>query len=138
MELSPRSMASAWMIGLEDRPERCGEICLFEVFGDAVDPGGAAVGQGVHPFRDPALTDDFAALPRALDVGGFHVYAADWRPGAVDFLVDGELVRTVEQAPDYPMQLELAVFDFPERAAEAPDGPVPVLEVDWVRGTPRP
>ena len=140
MELSPRSMASAWMIGLEDRPERCGEICLFEVFGEAVEQDGdgpsAAIGQGVHPFRDPALEDDFAALPRALDVAGFHVYAADWRPGAIDFLVDGELVRTVEQAPDYPMQLEIAVFDFPERAAEAHDGQEPALEVDWVRGTP--
>jgi hypothetical protein len=140
MELTARSMASVWMIGLEDAPERCGEICVFEVFGDACSDGPdgpvAAVGQGVHPFRDPALVDDFAALPRAIDVRDFHVYAVDWRPGAVGFLVDGELLRTVQQAPDYPMQLELAVFDFPDRAAQAPAGHVPVLEVDWVRGTP--
>ena len=29
MELSSRSMASVWMIGLEDEPDRCGEICVF-------------------------------------------------------------------------------------------------------------
>ena len=49
---------------------------------------------GVHPFRDPALTDEFAAEPLAIDVADFHVYAADWRPGRVDFLVDGEHVKT--------------------------------------------
>ena len=35
MDLGPRSMAAVWMVGLEDEPERCGEICVFEVFGDA-------------------------------------------------------------------------------------------------------
>ena len=35
MDLSPRSMASVWMVGIEDEPHRSGEICLFEVFGDA-------------------------------------------------------------------------------------------------------
>ena len=72
MELSPRSMASVWMVGLEDEPARCGEICVFEVFGDALAHDGgrptAAVGMGVHPFRDPALTDEFAAEPLAIDV----------------------------------------------------------------------
>ena len=89
MELSPRSMASVWMVGLEDEPSRCGEICVFEVFGDALSVEGdqptAAVGMGVHPFRDPALTDDFAAPRLPIDVSEFHVYAADWQPGRVDF-----------------------------------------------------
>ena len=29
MDVSPRSMAAVWMVGLEDRPDRCGEICIF-------------------------------------------------------------------------------------------------------------
>ena len=53
MDLSPRSMAAVWMVGLEDEPERCGEICIFEVFGQA----SAEVGMGVHAFRDPAVTE---------------------------------------------------------------------------------
>jgi hypothetical protein len=35
MDVSPRSMAAVWMVGLEDEPARCGEICIFEVFGEA-------------------------------------------------------------------------------------------------------
>ena len=136
MDLSPRSMASVWMVGLEDEPDRCGEICVFEVFGDAVEPGrAAAVGMGVHPFRDPALTDDFAAPRLELDVAEPHGYAAEWRPGRVDFHVDGAHVRSVEQAPAYPMQMMVAVFDFPvhEQAAAYGDH-VPALHVDRIAG----
>jgi Glycosyl hydrolases family 16 len=133
MELSPRSMASVWMAGLEDEPQRSGEICIFEVFGDGIDTAGAAVGMGVHPFRDDALRDDFATPRLPLDVTDFHVYAADWRSGRVDFFVDGEHVRTVEQAPDYPMQMMIGLFDFPAKpAAAAHAGHVPRLAVDRV------
>ena len=45
------SMFSAWLVGLEDVPERSGEICLVEVFGSTVGVGTdgtavAAVGPG--------------------------------------------------------------------------------------------
>jgi hypothetical protein len=137
MELSPRSMAAVWMVGLEDEPSRSAEICIFEVFGDALSTEGgeptAAVGMGVHPFRDPSITDDFAAPRVAIDVTEPHVYAADWRPGRVDFSVDGRHVRSVRQAPDYPMQMMVAVFDFPEKADLAPAEHVPLLAVDYVR-----
>lgn len=137
MELSPRSMAAVWMVGLEDEPSRSAEICIFEVFGDALSTEDgeptAAVGMGVHPFRDPSITDDFAAPRVAVDVTQFHVYAADWRPGQVDFLVDGRRVRTVHQAPDYPMQMMVAVFDFPAKADAAPADHVPLLALDYVR-----
>jgi glycosyl hydrolase family 16 len=135
MDLSPRSMASVWMVGLEDHPERCGEICVVEVFGDALGAGSAAVGMGVHPFRDPSLTDEFSAPRMAIDVAEHHVYAADWRPGRVDFLVNGEHVRTVHQALAYPMQMMVAVFDFPDRDARSEHADhVPQLAVDYVRG----
>jgi hypothetical protein len=140
MELSPRSMAAVWMVGIEDEPTRSAEICIFEVFGETLETAGgsptAAVGMGVHPFRDPAITDDFEAPRVPLDVARFHVYAADWRPGRVDFLIDGEQVRTVPQAPAYPMQMMIAVFDFPEKAGPS-DGVdhVPELAVDYVRGS---
>ncbi|HKG90988.1 MAG TPA: glycoside hydrolase family 16 protein, partial [Gemmatimonadaceae bacterium] len=95
----------------------------------------AAVGMGVHPFRDPAMTDEFAAPRLAIDVAQFHVYAADWRPGRVDFLVDGQQVRTVHQSPGYHMQMMIAVFDFPAKAALSPQSEhVPELAVDYVRG----
>jgi Glycosyl hydrolases family 16 len=90
---------------------------------------------GLHPFRDPAITDEFDAPRIALDPAEPHVYAADWRPGRVDFLVDGKHVKTVGQAPAYAMQMMIAVFDFPDRAASAPADHVPLLAVDYVRGS---
>ena len=86
----------------------------------------------MHPFRDPALTDEFDAPRMQIDVSEPHVYAADWRPGRVDFLIDGLPAKTVQQAPDYPMQMMVAVFDFP---AKGDSDDVPELAVDHVRGT---
>jgi Glycosyl hydrolases family 16 len=139
MQLSARSMAAVWMVGLETEPTQNAEICVFEVFGDTLRDGGgersAAVGTGLHPFRDPGITDEFSAPRVPVDVGEPHVYAAEWRRGRVDFLVDGDPVKTVRQAPAYPMQMMVAVFDFPERAADDGGGHVPVLAVDYVRGS---
>jgi Glycosyl hydrolases family 16 len=140
MELSPRSMASVWMVGLEDQPERCGEICVFEVFGDAIaEEAGrktAAVVMGIKAIRDPALRQEADAERAEIDVGEFHTYAAEWRPGRVDFLIDGRHVKTVEQAPDYPMQAMVGVFDFPDRPGPAPEEHVPALVIDRVRSEP--
>ena len=79
-----------------------------------------------------------------MDPREFHVYATEWTPEQVAFLVDHRLVKTVEQSPGYPLQLMLGIYEFPG------DGP-PVraayrypkqFVVDYVRGyrptTPRP
>jgi hypothetical protein len=138
MDLSPRSMAGVWMSGLEDRPERSAEILIFEVFGEALATDGgrpsAAVGMGTRRFRDPAMTGDFEAPRLEIDVTEFHDYAVEWQPGRVDLLVDGERVKTVHEAPDYPMQMMVALFDFPDKADAAPPDHVPELAVDRVRG----
>jgi hypothetical protein len=142
--LGPRSMFSTWMVGLEDRPQRCGEICLVEIFGDTLSTDAAGrptvqYGCGVHPFRDPDLVDDFAAPTVALDVTRPHTYAAVWTAERVDFLLDGTVVRTTAQSPAYPMQLILGVFDFPDRATAAQregrePAPTPELVVERVSG----
>lgn len=134
--LSPRSMFSAWMVGLEDEPDRCGEICIMEVFGDTVHGGRADVGQGIHRFRDPALREDFSAEPLDIDVEQPHTYAVHWRPGTVAWTIDGVTTRTADQAPDYPMLLILGVFDFPDRPG--PAGHVPHLRVTRVTGSASP
>jgi hypothetical protein len=133
--LTPRSMVAWWMSGLEDVPERSGEICVTEMFGDAVEPGvSTAVGMGIKPFRDPALTDDFEAVRLPIDVADFHTYAADWTAEQVTFLVDGEPVRSCPRPPGYPVQMMIAVFDFPERSTGDDDDAVPELVVDYLRG----
>lgn len=131
------SMVAFWMSGIEDRPENSGEICVAEIFGDAVQPGSAEVGMGIKAFRDPRLTEDFAAPRLELDVAAFHDYAVDWAPGALAFSVDGVVVRALDQAPGYPVQLMIGVFDFPDRAQDREPGFVPELVVSAVRGEPR-
>jgi hypothetical protein len=114
----PNAMVALWLIGYEDEPERSAEICVCEIFGRDVAEAGAKIGMGVHPFGDARIVDDFEAVPLPVDVREFHVYAADWTPGGVSFLVDGEVVRTVDQSPDYPMQLMLGIYEFPDADAE--------------------
>jgi hypothetical protein len=137
MTLSPRSMAAFWLVGFEDRPERCGELCVTEVFGRAVEPGRSAeVGMGVHRFRDPALVEDFAAPRIDLDVAEFHTYAVAWDRTEAVFSVDGEEVRRCAGPPAYPLQMELAVFDFPEWSTGDDDHLVPEVVVDHVHADP--
>ena len=133
-----RSMFAFWLSGIEDRPERAGEICVAEIFGDAVRDSTADVGIGVKRLGDPALTQEFSADPLGIDVTEFHTYGVDWRPGSLAFTVDGEVVRRLDQAPDYPMQLMLGVFDFPAKAVGGAPGTevVPELLVSHVRGHP--
>jgi hypothetical protein len=133
--VTPRSMVAWWMVGLEDRPDRCAEVCVMEVFGDAVEPGrSAAVGMGLHAFRDPRVTEDFAAPRLPIDVADWHTYAVDWRAERVEFLVDGEPVRGCAGSPAYPVQMMVAVFDFPGRSTGADADAVPELVVDYLRG----
>ncbi len=136
-QIGPGSMFSAWLIGLEDQPGRCGEICVVEIFGDTLSGGGAAVGCGIKAIRDPRLQQEFSADWRPVDVTQPHEYAVDWRPGRVDYFLDGERIRTTRQAPDYPMQLIVGVFDFPDQSGPTGNVPeVPELLVHRVTGRP--
>jgi hypothetical protein len=136
MRLSPRSMAALWLNGLEDDDEqlRCGELCVFEVFGKDLGPGSAEVGVGVKAFRDPALTQDFAAPRLDVDVGQEHDYAVRWDEEVAVFSVDGVEVRRCPRPPAYPLQLMLAVFDFPQWSRGDDDHLVPELRVSRVWG----
>lgn len=136
-ELTPRSMFGFWLAGIEDRPERSGEILVAEVFGDTIEDGSAAVGMGIRSFRDPTLTGDFSTPRLEIDVSEPHAYAVVWDPVSVDIVVDGVSVRRIDQSPGYPMQLMIGVFDFPARD---PSGlwadHVPELVVSSVKGAP--
>ncbi len=131
----PATMAALWLIGFEDEPERSAELCVCEIFGRDVSPGRAAVGMGLHPFGDPRIRDEFERVPVELDVREPHEYAAEWRPGRTELYVDGERVKTVEQAPDYPLQLMLGLYEFPEPGAPRPPDAYPKeFRVESVRG----
>jgi beta-glucanase (GH16 family) len=90
---------------------------------------------GIHPVGDPDLVEEFAREPLPIDVRDFHVYAAEWTPEGVSFLVDGEHVKTVGQSPAYPMQLMLGVYEFPEFPGEGATSHPKEFVVDYVRGS---
>jgi hypothetical protein len=136
MTLSPRSMGALWLAGFEDDPEQlqCGELCVVEIFGKSVAGASCEVGMGIKAFRDPALTRDFAAPRLPIDVADFHTYAVDWDTDLAVFSVDGDQVRRCLRPPTYPMQLMVAIYDFPEWSVGDDHHLVPELVVDWISG----
>lgn len=134
--VSPRSMFAFWMSGIEDRPERSGEICVAEIFGKDIEGNRANVGIGVHGFRDQSLDEEFSTVPLDIDVSSDHIYGVSWLPDSLIFTVDGETVRTSAQSPGYPMQLMIGVFDFPARAGGNDVSHIPEMWVSHVSGRP--
>ena len=60
--------------------------------------------------------------------------AVDWDAEVAVFTVDGEELRRCPRPPTYPMQLMVAVFDFPDDSTGDDDHLVPRLVVDHVAG----
>lgn len=135
MDVSGRSMAAMWLSGFEDRPEDSGELCVVEVFGRSVAGESAEVGVGVKSLHDPRLRQDFVAPRLSIDVARFHTYSVTWGEDRSVFSVDGEIAHRSSQAPTYPMQIMIAVFDFPAWSNGDDHDHVPELVVDWVMHT---
>lgn len=134
--MAPNSLVSLYLVGFEERPEDAGEITVMEVFGSEVFPDGALVGHGIKPVNDPRLEAEFFKPKLPIRMSDWHVYAADWTPEGVRFLLDDGLIGAARQSPAYPMQLMLTFYQLP-----APDGaghdPDACFEVDYVRGYER-
>lgn len=136
MELSHRSMAAVWLSGFGETPDQSGELCLVEVFGKDLEPGRSAeVGMGVKQLGDPRLVQDFAAPRVPIDVSEWHEYAVRWDDDSAVFSVDGSHVRTCRNPPTYPLQVMIAVFDFPDWSLRDDDHLVPAYEIDWISGS---
>ncbi len=128
----PACMVALWMIGFEDLPERSGEICIFEIFGSEVGTSNAISGIGIYPFGDPLLQDEFLRIRLDADVTEFHTYSAEWTPESVSFYFDDKFVAKVDQAPNYPMQLMLNIYEFEDKTSSSPYPKE--FPVEWVRG----
>jgi hypothetical protein len=57
----------------------------------------------------------------------------EWDDERAVFSVDGDQMHLCRLPPAYPMQVMLALFDFPRWSGE--EGHVPSLTVDWVEGS---
>ncbi len=135
----PACMLGIWLVGFEaDSPGHSGEICLAELFGDAVGPDGSVVRLGIKAHHDPHLVTDMTDVALPIDAKQAHTYAADWDGTGVQFLVDGAVVKEVDQHLDYPVQLMIDLFELP-RGEERPPGEYPrTAHVRSVRGFARP
>jgi Glycosyl hydrolases family 16 len=127
------NVVSLWMIGYEDEPHRSAEICVFEIKGWNVSKDKAVIGYGIHQFADPELQEAFFEESFAIDVMDFHFYAAEWMPGKTIFYIDGKKIKELPQAPDYPLQLMLGIYEVPEGATDKSAYPKEFV-IDWLKG----
>src|SRR3954453_11587868 len=93
----PTCMLAFWLVGFEARPEDSGEICVAELFGNAIGPERSRVRIGVKAHHDPRLEWDMEEVELELDASDWHAYAAEWSPEGIRFYVDDRLVRTSPQ-----------------------------------------
>ena len=90
---------------------------------------------GIHPFGDPATTDDFSTETLAMDATAFHTYAAEWTPTYVAFYVDDGLLKVSWKSPNYPMQFMVNIYEFADGEVLEPAEAYPKeFVVDFFRG----
>lgn len=137
MRASPDTtvMLAFWLVGFEEESaEASGEICVAELFGHAIGPDRSRIRIGVKAHDDPRLRSDMDDVELELDATDWHTYSAEWTPERVRFFVDEQLVRIVRQRIDYPLQLMVDLFEFPDRAERDPAAYPKIGEVKAVRG----
>jgi hypothetical protein len=131
----PTCLLAVWLVGLEEgSPRDSGEICVAELFGDALGPERSQVRLGVKAHHDDRLRTDMSDLVLDLDATEAHTYAASWDTGRICFYVDDRQVRVVEQAIDYPLQLMVDLFEFPTSTQRHPADYPKAADVLSVRG----
>jgi hypothetical protein len=131
----PTCMLALWLVGFEEEaPEASGEICVAELFGSAIGPRRSGVRIGVKAHNDPRLHDDMEEVPLDMDATGWHTYTVEWTPQQIRFFVDDHQVRAVRQRIDYPLQVMVDLFEFPQTTVRDPTAYPKVGEVKAVRG----
>ena len=133
----PTTMLAFWLVGFEeDGDEQSGELCVVELFGDAIGAKTSTLSVGVKAHHDPRLHDDMVRVPVPIDATDWHTYAVDWRPHDIRFFVDDQLIHESAQSIGYPMQLMLDLFEVAPPVVRDPAGYPKVGDVRSVRGYP--
>jgi hypothetical protein len=131
----PTTMLAFWLVGFEeDSPEDAGEICVAELFGNAIGREESRINMGIKAHSDPRLTDEMAEVTLGLDATQLHTYSTEWTPNEVRFYVDGVLVREIEQRIDYPLQVMVDLFEFPTGETRDPADYPKTATIGSVRG----
>lgn len=126
--MSKENIAALWLIGIEEEPCQSAEICLFEWKGWNIESDSATIGYGVHPFADDKMKDEFYEDKFDINVREWNTYALEWEKDKITFYINGEIIRVINQSPDYPMQIMLDLYDIENIKNENN-----VFEIDYVR-----
>lgn len=92
----PGAWPAIWLLGTnldEVGWPQCGEIDMVESFGRNADP--RQVSAAAHWLGGSA--SKLHELPVGNDATNFHTYTLDWRPGNLDFGVDGDIYFTLSK-----------------------------------------
>jgi beta-glucanase (GH16 family)/predicted Ser/Thr protein kinase len=134
-----------WMLGADIQDKgwpTCGEIDIMENIGREPDTVHGTV-HGPGYSGDRSISKPFQ-IPAGRFADDYHVYAVDWTPDRIDFLVDGQSYHTVTPASlptrtkwvyDHPFFLILNVAvggmwpGNPDKTSEFPQ----TMLVDYVR-----
>ncbi|HYI25014.1 MAG TPA: glycoside hydrolase family 16 protein, partial [Thermomicrobiales bacterium] len=111
------TMVAFYLVGFEDAsPDHAGEICVVEIFGNAIGDRETTINTGIKAHHDPNLVDDMATLSLPINGSDWHTYGTEWDEREVRLLVDGTVIRTIPQGFSYPMLLLVSLFEFPPDA----------------------
>jgi len=113
-------MTAAWLVGTEHlRDEDCGEICIFEIDAQPIGPTTTAR-SGLKAHHDPRLTSDMTEVTLPFNAGTTHTWTVIWGGGETVIGCEGVRLRTIHQAPTYPLFLMVDLFE-----VAAPSGAYP-------------
>lgn len=123
----PTAMLGIWLVGHESTgPDDSGEICIAEVFGRTVTGASSTVRVGVKAHHDPRLLDEVLDIPLPMDATRPHAYGARWDASGCEITVDGTVVHRTDQALDYPVQLMIDLWEFPDPTVEPAAAAYPI------------
>lgn len=116
----PACMVGVWLVGVEESEQDSGEICIAELFGHAIGANRSIVRLGIKAHHDRRLATDMVDLPVPIDAASRHSYGAAWGDSGVRVLVEGQPVWSSAQRLDYPVQLMIDLFEFPDSDVRDP------------------
>lgn len=115
----PACMLGIWLLGDESAgPRDSGEICVAELFGSAVGASRSTVRTGIKAHHDPRLVSNIRDVELPIDATAPHTYGARWGAHGCEVSLDGTVIFATDQVLDYPLQLMLDLWEFPEQGAE--------------------
>ncbi|MBP2000165.1 beta-glucanase (GH16 family) [Paenibacillus shirakamiensis] len=103
-----------WMVGFQQDQNASGEtkmnaeVDIFETLGN--NPTTELI--NLHPWNDPNITSSGNSASSGADLSqDFHVYGFEWTETNMKFYLDNQLVKTINQSPNYPMMTLLGLYE---------------------------